>query len=59
MILRTVDRGEWSEPLRWGVVLERPGRKPELRAAFRSSNEADAYVIQRGRAERRVAGVRA
>lgn len=54
-MIRVVDRGEWSGPLRWGVVIEKPGKKPELRAAFRTPNEAEAYRIQRARAERKVA----
>jgi hypothetical protein len=53
-----VDLGKYAQ-LRWGVVLHRAGRRPALIAQFAAERERDAYVIQRGRAERRVAGVRA
>jgi len=55
MTVAPVDLGEF-EPLRWGVLLHRPGRRAQLIAKFLSDRERDAYLLSRNRAERRVAG---
>lgn len=54
-MVRVHDFGDLA-PLRFGIVLERPGKRPKLVATFAEFNEAVAYALQRRRAEERVSG---
>jgi hypothetical protein len=52
-VIEVRDLGDLVQ-LRWAVVLEKPGKRPKLIAAFGEVNEATAYAMQRRRAEERV-----
>lgn len=40
--------------LRWGIVLAKPGKAERLIAAFADERQAEAYRIERRKAEERV-----